>query len=40
MFQIPEDLDFEKILIQATDMYEEYPLSAIKDEVDIRVQHE
>lgn len=38
--KIPEDLDFEIILNKATDMYNDYPLSSIKDEVDIRVQLE
>lgn len=38
--KIPEDLDFEIVLAQATEMCYEYPLITIKDEVDIRVQHE
>lgn len=39
-FQIPEDLDFENILICATEMYKEYPLLEIKDEVDNKIAHE
>ncbi|XP_050529315.1 TBC1 domain family member 20 [Daktulosphaira vitifoliae] len=38
--KIPEDIDFEKILSQATNMLYEYPLSKIKYEVDIKVQQE
>ncbi|VVC25829.1 Hypothetical protein CINCED_3A025621 [Cinara cedri] len=37
---IPEDLDFELILTQATEMSKEYPLLTIKDEVDLRIEYE
>lgn len=39
-FKIPEDMDFEIILVNATEMYKEYPLMKIKDEVDIRIAYE
>jgi len=38
--QIPENLNFEIILEEATKMHKEYDLSNVKDEVDKRVKQE
>uniref|UniRef100_A0A2S2QZP4 TBC1 domain family member 20 n=1 Tax=Sipha flava TaxID=143950 RepID=A0A2S2QZP4_9HEMI len=38
--KIPEDLDFESVLDKATIMCEDYPLSTIKDEVDLLIENE